>query len=513
MRSLVIILGVVILFNSIVLAGTPDWEDVSSGNVDFGAVLVDSANPKRVFAGVKGALLKSEDEANIWRRVLSVGGSNRINLITQSDKIYQGYYVLTTNGLYFSNNNGNNWRRIFSRWNYLENDCVSIAFFPDAIYLGSRGGLFISRDNARTWKKEEGIVGSCSISSLDVDLRKGYIYAVCAQGAFKSICPNGRWERIFITHSNETGDESTEDKPQESPEEESIKSIRYISVDYRIPGKVYLATSKGLYLSRDSGVEWEFLSDYGLLTKDINKIVISKRSEPYILSRSGVFVFRNERWQELSLRLTAGEIRSLFLGSGNNLYAACEKGLFRLKTDIQKNDSNNSTASYPQKEPSIKEVQQAAIKYAEVEPEKIARWRKQAAIKAILPQVSAGIDRNTSDLWHWESGSTTKADDDVLRKGDDSLGWDVRITWDLGELIWNEAQTSIDVRSKLMVQLRNDILDEVNKLYFERIRVKTELDNASIEERGKTPDKELRFQELTASLDGLTGGYFSQHLK
>jgi hypothetical protein len=140
------------------------------------------------------------------------------------------------------------------------------------------------------------------------------------------------------------------------------------------------------------------------------------------------------------------------------------------------------------------------------------RWRKQAAKKALLPQVSIGLDRNTTDLWHWEGGSTTKVDDDILRKGHDSIGWDVRLTWDLGELIWNDDQTNIDVRSKLMVQLRDDILDEVTKLYFERLRVRSELDNLSIEDRKKRFEKELRLQELTASLDALTGGYFSHQI-
>ena len=61
-----------------------------------------------------------------------------------------------------------------------------------------------------------------------------------------------------------------------------------------------------------------------------------------------------------------------------------------------------------------------------------------------------------------------------------------------------------------MVELRDDILDEVTKLYFERIRVKAELDSLAIEDRKKRFDRELKIQELTASLDALTGGSFSQ---
>jgi hypothetical protein len=85
---------------------------------------------------------------------------------------------------------------------------------------------------------------------------------------------------------------------------------------------------------------------------------------------------------------------------------------------------------YYHNEPSINEVQKEAIRYAEVEPEKIKHWREQAAKKALLPQLSVGIDRNTTDLWHWEGGSTTKSDDDTLRRGHDSVEWDVTC-WDL----------------------------------------------------------------------------------
>jgi hypothetical protein len=160
--------------------------------------------------------------------------------------------------------------------------------------------------------------------------------------------------------------------------------------------------------------------------------------------------------------------------------------------------------------PAIEQVQQAAMRFAEVEPDKIKNWRRLAAKKAWLPQMSLGGNRNTVDLWHWESGSTTKDGDDNLRKGHDSFDWDVSLSWDLGDIVWSEAQNSIDVRSRLTVQLRNDILDEVTKIYFERLRVKEDLASLDIWDRKKKREKELRVKELNAYLDGLTGGYFSQ---
>ena len=168
---------------------------------------------------------------------------------------------------------------------------------------------------------------------------------------------------------------------------------------------------------------------------------------------------------------------------------------------------------YLKYEPDIRDVQEVAIKYAEVSPGKILQWRKAAVKKAFLPQVKIGLDRNTTDLWHWEGGSTTKSDDDVLRRGRDNIDWDVSLSWDLSNLIWNDAQTSIDVRSKLMVELRDDILDEVNKLYFERLRVKSELDNLALEDKHKRLEKQLKLEELAASLDALTSGYYSERLR
>ena len=63
-----------------------------------------------------------------------------------------------------------------------------------------------------------------------------------------------------------------------------------------------------------------------------------------------------------------------------------------------------------------------------------------------------------------------------------------------------------------MIVLRNDILDEVNKLYFERRRVKIELAYLPAQESRKIEDKKLRLEELAASLDALTGGFFSRRL-
>ena len=132
-------------------------------------------------------------------------------------------------------------------------------------------------------------------------------------------------------------------------------------------------------------------------------------------------------------------------------------------------------------------------------------------MSALLPRLSFGIDRGSSDGLHWDSGQNP--DTWVIGPENESTGWDITFTWDLSELIWNGAQTLIDVRSKLMVQLRDDILDEINGYYFERRKLQLELVEAPPKNRRERLRKELRIRELAANIDALTGGYYSQKLE
>jgi hypothetical protein len=164
-------------------------------------------------------------------------------------------------------------------------------------------------------------------------------------------------------------------------------------------------------------------------------------------------------------------------------------------------------------EPTIAEVRDATIRYAEVHPDKIRRWRRRATLQALLPTVQVDLDRDKK-LSITSRGSTTDpATDRFLTYEDPSRSLDVSVSWDLGELIWNPDHTSIDVRSKLMVQLRDDLVDEVTRTYFERRRLQVLSLTHPPGDAQKLLEQELRIQELTALMDGLTGGYFSERLR
>ncbi|MFA6609584.1 MAG: hypothetical protein WCT15_01905, partial [Candidatus Omnitrophota bacterium] len=131
--------------------------------------------------------------------------------------------------------------------------------------------------------------------------------------------------------------------------------------------------------------------------------------------------------------------------------------------------------------------------------------------RALVPKVSLGIDKNRST--NTEIYTSATKDYAVIGPDDFSNGWDVSVSWELGDLIWSDAQTSIDVRSRLTTQLRNDILDDLRRIYYERKRVQFDLATLPDEESRSRFEKEMRLQELTQAIDDLTGNYFSDNMK
>ena len=307
------------------------------------------------------------------------------------------------------------------------------------------------------------------------------------------------YQEIF-TKGLKSTNPSEEENSEELP---SNPRINYVAVDPNIPSRVYLATDSGVYLSGDEGLTWNLISDFGMLSHEVKSIFLSRYSDLYAVTKSGIFLYQKERWRELSLRLPVSDIRFLAFDNQDNLYAATDKGLFRTR-EINLPSNLKENPPHFKNEPTIQELHQAAIRYAQVvDPRRIENLRSQARVKAILPDLNLDYDRTVTS---YSNSASTRFE---VGPSD----WGVSLKWSLSDLIWSEQQRLIDGQARLMVELRNDILDEVNKIYFERRRVKIELANLSYQDEKKLWEKKIKLEELTASLDALTGGYFSQHIK
>jgi hypothetical protein len=84
------------------------------------------------------------------------------------------------------------------------------------------------------------------------------------------------------------------------------------------------------------------------------------------------------------------------------------------------------------------------------------------------------------------------------------------LSWDLGDAVFNLDRIDVSREARLVIQLRDDVLDEVNQLYFERQRVLASLDAPPAD--APVALLRLRAAELASGLDAWTGGWFNEQL-
>lgn len=498
------------------------WKDVGRGisGADIETVVVDPGNTGIVYINSPEAVYTTTDGGVSWKVVFSSRGTgNMIHTIALDGKhLYAG----TAKGLFRSKDKGIRWERIFSSIGNGERGVLFVTVDPndaDAIYIGTGYGLFFSRDGGDTWQKGRNLPSGSGVHYVSIDGSDPVtVYAAADSGIYKSADRGMRWFRIFETNIPEK--EETDLYEDENGEIEEISEIRCIMSDPEDSRRVFAGTSKGLLISRDSGSTWKIAGSLGLASRDIRHLALYEQGIVYAATERGVYVYSvsTDSWDEAFMGLGSRDVRNIALFKGGpTLWAAAEKGVFRTvasQADApdQEMDAEEILLGFAD-EPTIEEIRQAAIIYAEVHPSKIKKWRKAASRKALLPDVKFDFDKNRD----WQSStyfyttSSQKYKDDDITKGDDT-GWSVSLTWELGELIWNNDQTSIDSRSRYAVQLRDDVLNEVTRLYFERRRLQVAAavsPPAGIREK---IESEIRLQEVTAGIDALTDSYLSKRL-
>jgi hypothetical protein len=163
-----------------------------------------------------------------------------------------------------------------------------------------------------------------------------------------------------------------------------------------------------------------------------------------------------------------------------------------------------------QAEPTVRETQEAALRYFKVNQDTVASMRSRAGWKAILPvtEISGGY-------------ASSKADEDTVNKEFDptdawvlrdsgGTGFDVRgkLTWNLPQLIFNAEE--LDVAS--LAGLMEGILKESTRLYFMRRRLQVDMILTPPTDQASLLTKQLRLEELTGLMDAMTGGWFQREL-
>lgn len=161
-------------------------------------------------------------------------------------------------------------------------------------------------------------------------------------------------------------------------------------------------------------------------------------------------------------------------------------------------------------EPTIREVQKAAIKYYKVDPDTINSLRGRSRLKALVPGLTVGFTNSVSSFNNDIDDIIFRARGIAIqeRSTGDFIGVSASAAWKLDRLVFNVEE--LDVLS--LIGIQDGIQREVTALYYVRRRLQIQLllnPPAALEGRISA---RLRLEELTGLLDAYTGGYFSRRI-
>ncbi len=488
------------------------------------AVAGSSGDPP-LYVGTSRGLYQSQEGGRHWKRVFASGiWGKPVQAIWMSPGEKRRIWIAVGSQLYFSQDGG-------IRWNPGTQVRGSILCGtadprdPLQLLIGTTEGLVESSDGGRSSRHAAGLSLQGRFSGVLFDpARAGLCLALSDQGLFRSEDAGRSWTRMTglpLSGARQRGD-GAEALEEVLPATGAEPLQPKLALDPS-QGVLYVSTGQGIFRSLDTGWEWTPVPTEGIERgQEAPRITVNpvRPGSLFALTGDSLYSYHpdEKRWKTAGEGLPQAEIHDAqWTGTGNGLWAGTEAGLFRvnLREDAIQEDARDrakpQAATVLKTEPSVQQVQRVAMAYAEVGPEKIRRWRGLARWSAFVPSFTLGLnqDRDANIVSSTSAGLTkfTAGPDHNSRKVD--FGF----TWHLADFIWNPDQTSIDVRSRLTTQLRQDTLEEVTRLYFERKRLLAEFEAQPIEDPTLRKERGLRVQELTAYLDALTGGWFSEHLE
>jgi hypothetical protein len=162
-------------------------------------------------------------------------------------------------------------------------------------------------------------------------------------------------------------------------------------------------------------------------------------------------------------------------------------------------------------EPTVQEIQAWTVDYAKVGADVIKGMFLRVKLSQFLPRFQAQVDRNLErdESLDQQAGAADQFGIDT----DNDIRFRFRGDWQMSQWLFNPLELRVAAEAGDIAQLREDLLTAVTKVYFERRRLQIELVLEPPTDLAVAVKKELRLQELTATLDAYTGSKFSDELR
>lgn len=485
----------------------------------------DQSAPDRMLLGIEGGILESKNGGKGWKRVLTVPAGHAVLILRQEPETGV-WWAGTQRALYRSADDGKRWEPVVR---FGDSEGPMECFLPagPVLYAGFGSGLQMSADGGSSWRALPQWTGQ-KVYQIERD-EESRVW-VAAAGGVHTRSSDGSWRQIYrrpVLFDESAGTELTDaPDPQAGSGAETDRGASKIYFWFSSDGGARVVDGTRSFRISVDGKEIETAGSIR------GSLAVPPAAIGGPLDMAALAFADGVRLESASgdapalqaLGWPGSELRSLvYERFGDRLVAVSERGVFTLdhpeisgyleaRLGPGESKAGALMRTYD-REPGILELQEAAMRYAEVHPEKIMEWRRAAARRAWLPTLSFGVDRGRDETVDIDRGGTGDADRFIQGPAEKDDQWGADVSWDLGDLIWSTDQTTIDNRSKLMVQLRDELLTQLNHLYYSRRRLQISRLIEGSSDLQKEIDRTLQIEEHTAGIDALTGGYFSRGLR
>ncbi|MDD5557206.1 MAG: YCF48-related protein [bacterium] len=477
---------------------------------------IDPSNPDMVYAGTLGnGMLKSTDGGASWRRVEIAPGEDTVASTAVHPFDSGVLYAGTTDALYKTRDGGATWRKVFAPGKAVRSVAID-QVNPETAYAGTAAGLYKSGDGGASWA-EIGAdmlagkpVAKVAVSPSDSNA----VYAAAPDGVYGSLDAGARWQDL----SRGTG----------------LRDALALAFDPLDSSTIWAATAGGLYRTAVGRTAAPVVASAPVAAPQPVAAEVAEEVAPIVTKPV------EEAVEVVSIEEPPARRPAAF---------PVEEG-----PPIPTIDDVQTVLMQYSHEPSVQEIQEVAMRFAEVHPDIIESWRKGAKFGALLPRfkLKLGQRLDTRDVVLRTDEERFLYRDNVGTRVYDQLQWSDRtgtdlimrtqfdtssdferrlltavrvtdderrqrdvvmeFTWDLSDFMYNPNMVRISNESRNLVELRNDVLQEVTQFYFQRRQLQIDLLLSPSEDLRERLRLELQLQEVTANIDFLTGGYLTQRL-
>ena len=568
------------------------WNKIYSGiNPSQSAGLclaIDPSNPDTVFAGTLSGIAHSADGGNTWDRPAGRVSDKVITRIAihpfDSQIVLAG---VAGKGIFKSSDGGTTWTLCFSKASQAANVVLAINFAPSQpqiIYAGTKSGVYKSMDGGESWESGGGMglgatveVHDLVVSPTDPDV----IYLATKRGVFGTTNGGKQWQRLTFGLTFKGSNFLAFDPLNASTvwmisDNRAFKSTAPMFLD--------LSAGETMVLVGGGDITTDGSERHNILIESVDEgggtATIIIQSEPQTLKlkvgeSSDIDLTGNgEDDLVITLDSITDGVPKFSVSKAASATIPVEEEEVVDKPSPDEITGLEDLDPYFRAEPTWVEVQQAASRWAEVHPDKIAAWRNGASLMAFLPEVDFDYgqrrrERDDSDTSTSSSYSTSNdrnresGQDDSLNTGNEfnttytnsafeyeqnddyftssdagssedrgrgssygedsgnSTGhseseddwWGIGLSWELGDFLFNNEQLRISREARDLVELRQDVLEQVTLYFFDRRTARIDMILNPPADAYSRVEMLLQIQQLDASLDAMTGGYFTNTIR